>query len=965
MQRVSLDGEWDLTCVSDPAHALDRLRTLTGNSAFVQRGYVPGCVLSAQQAALPDPLFKDNALDPLFTKLEQTTWRYARTFDVDDACKGARAVLVLDAVDGVASIVLNGVELLSRLSNAFIGRRVEVSKPFTNIPVTLRSHGNRLEITLQPWSVEMKKRANEHTYREWNDPVGGISCCRTPQYKAGWDWGPRLLDVGIPGSVTLEHVPVARISQRQCRQTHESCGQRVSLAFDVTVERSIQTHRRLTCKVSVCRADDDIAASVELSACDAIATGSVLGFAGSITLERPALWWPAGYGAQPLYDVCFELSENADNGASVLDESRMWIGLRTVTLERSRATPASAARMCTYELEAPKNCPEPEVPIDDTSVTAGAGADVEDAYESFAFLVNGVRVFAKGANYIPPKPLHDGHTPDNSYVNVVCSAVRANMNMLRVWGGGAYENDEFYDMCNRAGLLVWQDFMFSCSLYPGDEEFLQSCREEAVWQTERLRHHACMALWCGNNELEQVPHEIVASKEREMAYEKLFYNILPEVVEKTCGKEIAYWPSSPHNPYGYRKGFNNARAGDTHFWEVWHSRKPVSAYLSHSSRFCSEFGMQSFLSESGARAFVGHDDTLNPFGPILESHQKNAAGNLIIAEYCQRLFQAPGNYASIAYQSQINQAYCMAVGVEHFRRSAPYCAGALYWQLNDCWPCASWSSLEYGGAWKALHYAARHFFQPVALTAVHHGVENIGVCNLVTRTTDTGRVSLYAVSDDENSVVMKKLKWRLVTVSDGALITDGCVELNRPACNGLLETLDLRPTFEDNTDASCVSTVLHCILECRNTDPQNEKLVTSERTVWLCSPKYARLRPPQIRITVAHVPPEGIDEARCVFDPASLQSETPDDAIGYVSVTLTTSAFAPYVELRCEPERPGNAASVRNQRYEPPTAFEYEDNFFDVFPDRPRTVLVRGRGLRADLVRKHARMRSLLDSYMA
>jgi beta-mannosidase len=399
-------------------------------------------------------------------------------------------------------------------------------------------------------------------------------------------------------------------------------------------------------------------------------------FSGRVVVEDARLWWPAGYGEQPLYRVDVSVTRGGDE---VIDRWSGRIGLRTIKLVRATDcdTGGKKLQMCQYGLEE-------EEKGEEESASATGDGDVDEVREgeSFMFVVNGRRLFAKGANYIPVQALFTDSTKED-YESVVEAAVDANMNMLRVWGGGAYENDAFYDTCDARGILLWHDFMFACSLYPGDPEFLASCRVEATHQVARLRNRACMALWCGNNELEQIPHEIVATEARRAAYNSLFNEILPGVVvaSKT---QTPYWPSSPHNPAGFEKGFNSPRAGDTHYWDVWHARKPVAAYLQHSSRFCSEFGMQSYLSLAGTRSFAGADASLNIYSPMMEAHQKNSGGNMIISEYCRRLFQAPKDFEAVSYQSQINQAYCVQTGVEHFRRSWPFCAGSIFWQVSCC-----------------------------------------------------------------------------------------------------------------------------------------------------------------------------------------------------------------------------------------------------------------------------------------
>ncbi len=384
--------------------------------------------------------------------------------------------------------------------------------------------------------------------------------------------------------------------------------------------------------------------------------------------------------------------------------------------------------------------------------------------ESFQFVVNGRVIFAKGANWIPADSFVARVTRED-YDNLLTSAVAAHMNMIRVWGGGIYEMEEFYDLCDEKGLLVWQDFMFACALYPGDRKFLASVKAEAEFQVQRLAHRACLALWCGSNEIEQMPDKIVSSKARKKAYESVFYQILPDAVAQFDGS-TTYWPCSPHNPEGYEKGHNNERAGDCHFWDVWHLLKPVSTYEEKNFRFCSEFGMQSYSSLEVAKTYCNEED-LNVFGPVMENHQKHGAGNLIIMDYVSRLFRFPKNFRALSYLSQLNQAYCIKVGIEHFRRSMPRTMGALYWQLNDCWPVASWSSLEYKGRWKALQYESRRFFAPALLSLKVLGEESVGKCNRFLSTVHG--VEIHTVYDGKAPQQKARLDWSIETL-DGKVL---------------------------------------------------------------------------------------------------------------------------------------------------------------------------------------------------
>ena len=480
----------------------------------------------------------------------------------------------------------------------------------------------------------------------------------------------------------------------------------------------------------------------------------------SLAFEVPApeLWWPNAMGDQPLYEVQVSLL-NAHGEVQDLHTQRL--GLRTILLDRH----------------------------------------ADEFGESFQFVVNGKPIFAKGANWVPAHAFITEAT-DAIYEDLLDSAARANMNMLRVWGGGIYEPEVFYRLCDEKGLLVWQDFMFACALYPGTEEFLALVRTEAEYQVQRLAHHACLALWCGNNELEQMPQCIVATPERKGAFETIFYGILPDAVA-AFSPAITYWPGSPHNPEGYEKGANNERAGDSHFWEVWHNRAPVSAYEETGFRFCSEFGMQSYSSPEVAATFCPPED-FNVFAPAMENHQKNRAGNQIILDYVSRRYRFPKDYASLAYLSQLNQAYCMKIGVEHFRRSMPRTMGALYWQYADCWPVFSWSSVEFGGRWKALHWAARRFFAPELVSAQIPGGETLEIGNVVVNTVD--EVHLHTVYEAPRPAA-GQLRWTIFHL-DGRVLEEGSREVKLVFGDaGRQQTLSVRPLIQEHGERNLLMRV--------------------------------------------------------------------------------------------------------------------------------------------------------------
>jgi beta-mannosidase len=528
--------------------------------------------------------------------------------------------------------------------------------------------------------------------------------------------------------------------------------------------------------------------------------------------------------------------------------------------------------------------------------------------ESFQFVVNGRAIFAKGANWIPAHSFVV-EADASLYDNLLTSAAEANMNMLRVWGGGIYEKEAFYDLCDEKGLLVWQDFMFGCALYPGDREFLASVAAEAEYQVRRLAHRACLALWCGNNEIEQMPQEITRTRERKKAYEDVFYGVLPKAVGAWDGV-TDYWPCSPHNPEGYEKGHNNERAGDCHFWDVWHSRKPVKRYEEMNFRFCSEFGMQSYSSPEVAATYCP-PEKWNVFGPEMENHQKNAGGNQIILDYVSRLYRFPKDCAALAYLSQLNQAYCMKVGVEHFRRAMPRTMGALYWQLNDCWPVASWSSVEFGGHWKALQYEAKRFFAP-ALISVHvAGDESSNGPGNRLRST-IHEVHLHTVYDAPENT-QGSLEWELCHLQKGRL--RGGTKKVALRYGEAVRQLSLDFEVEmAKYGAARLYLRAELIIGGRT---------ASRQTTFLTAPRYVELQKAPIRV--------------------GLKKKGPRHYV----LTLQSPVFQPATAF----ELPG-------------IAHRAEDNFIDLHPDEPRQIELRTeRDLDVATLHGKLKVASLVDSY--
>lgn len=497
------------------------------------------------------------------------------------------------------------------------------------------------------------------------DAMEGFVHLRKAHCMFGWDWGIRLPDAGIFRPVSLLGINKARIEDLYITQEHEK--NKVTLKFQVTTE-------------AVSEMGQDTGYTVEITS----PLGETAVYEGSpekIEINNPKLWWPNGYGPQDLYRVKVILK----SGAEVLDEQEKRIGLRTMTMHLQK----------------------------------------DEWGESFAHEVNGVSIFAMGADYIPEDNLLGRVTPETSR-SLLEKAKFANFNAIRVWGGGYYPEDWFYDICDELGLVVWQDFMFACGAYDLTPEFEANIRQEFIDNIKRLRHHASLGLWCGNNEMEMFAAVGVFIKTKREVRDYLFMyeRILPEILLK-YDPQTFYWPASPSSGGSFDEP-NSPDRGDVHYWDVWHGNKPFSEYRKFFFRYASEFGFQSFPTFKTVETFTDNTEDFNIFSYVMEKHQRNGSANGKIMNYLQQIYRYPTDFKTVLYASQLLQADAIRYGVEHFRRNRGRCMGAIYWQLNDCWPVASWSSVDYTGRLKALHYAAKRFFAPVMLSCEEEGLMTSG-----------------------------------------------------------------------------------------------------------------------------------------------------------------------------------------------------------------------------------------------
>lgn len=818
-----------------------KLTQLQGNTAFDTA--VPGDVMTAlyQAKVINDPFYRENERDVLW--VGEADWGYERTFKVSRAMlQQDRVLLKCDGLDTFATIWINH-QQIAKTHNMHCRFEWDIKSLLTEGENTIRINFESVNGYTRQKQAERPIRSNPGGCTPHAKPAW----VRKQACNFGWDWGPQLVTAGIWRDIKLVAYSTARIADLHIRQTHSKNQVKLDIKaqFDRENKDSLSTRFMLKFKGrKVAEATTDTKtrnAQIELD------------------IDDPKLWWPNGMGDQPLYDLEVEITDCQNN---VLDTMTKRIGLRTLELD----------------------CHD------------------DQWGESFQFLCNGVPFFCKGANWIPADALISRRT-DADYRRLIEDAAAVNMNMLRVWGGGIYEDDVFYDVCDELGICVWQDFMFACMAYPSwDRDFMKSVEQEARDNVRRLRHHASLALWCGNNEIEQQCVE--ATSEPGIGevytwakYGKLFDKLLPKVVKEE-DPDTDYWPSSPHSPQGDRLDDANPKYGDAHLWGVWHGKKPFEWFRECEHRFNSEFGFQSFPEPKTVYGYTEPDDR-NVTTPVMEHHQRSGIGNTTIMQYMLDWFRLPTSFDMTLWLSQILQGMAIKYACEHWRRSMPRGMGTLYWQLNDVWPVASWASIDYHGRWKALHYMARHFFANVLVS----GLED----------REQGTVEIHITSDRLESKA-GKLSW-IVTDAKGKKLLGGKKVVKTPInANQKVETLKLAALRKQYTDRDLLVWIELTV----QGEPDSSNLVTFAR------PKQLELdHKPDIKPTI---------QAR---------------KDGSYNVALKTQSPALWTWLELQ----GIDAI-------------YSDNFVHLRPGSTTTINVKpNRELKAADFRKKLQVRSLIDTW--
>ena len=621
---------------------------------------------------IDDPFYRDN--EAKLQWIDKASWEYRTTVQATAKMLQHEHVdLVFEGLDAACDVYLNGVKIASP-DNMFREWRID-AKP------AMKEGANEILIVFPaPLEAAEKVAAKDPWQPRIHTDVK--TYIRKAAYEYGWDWGPRFVTSGIWLPAHIETWDDARVADLFVEQKDvKATAAHLDVQTEVVASHSGSANLVLTYGLgdATTRVEQKLTMNEGVNHIDL-----------PVEIDHPSLWYPSGYGAQPIYHFHAQLSMNG-KAADVADANA---GLRSVVLRR----------------------------------------DLDRWGRSFEFDVNGIPVFAKGADVIPFDSFPSRVTTEQ-YRSILQSAKDANMNMVRHWGGGYYESQEFYDMCDRMGLMVWQDFMFGNDWQPGTYDFKQQIEREAEYQITRLRNHPSIVLWSGNNETELVRDWNGRGNLSTDVRLRLWQDYLTEfsgILASTAARldpEIPYWPSSPSADYEDLS--DTFQSGDNHDWTVWHGNADFSEYEQHPWRFVSEYGFQSFPEMKTIESFTTPEDRTSIFTPVMLAHQKNSSGNSIIHDYMLRYFGEPKDFASFLYASQVLQAEGIKTGAESFRRSRPRTMGSIFWQLNDCWPVASWSSIDYTGRWKALQYYARRFYAPV-LVSPH--IEN-------------GALAVYVVSD--------------------------------------------------------------------------------------------------------------------------------------------------------------------------------------------------------------------------
>jgi len=666
----NLDSGWQFRAVANAENA---------DAKQWHAAQVPGVVQTdlLNNHLIPDPFDRDNEFRLQWIGLAD--WEYQTTFQVDAATLAHDHVdLVFDGLDTFADVYLNEHSIL-HADNMFRKWRIPAKAALRPGSNTLRIVFHSAIEKMIPYVKSLPyilPSISTHNYGN-EENIATAPYTRKAPYNYGWDWGPRFMTEGIWRPVRLETWDALRVENLHIHQQTVT-----SELANAMAEIEIEASQPVTAGVTV--AHDEMSGAQIADGNQTLQLDAGMNHVSiPVRIVAPKLWYPVGYGAQNRY----RFSVAVRVGREVAARAETKTGLRSLQLRRAP----------------------------------------DEWGKSFEFVVNGISVFAKGADVIPFDSFPNRVTPE-IHRRILQAARDAHMNMVREWGGGYYESDDFYDICDELGIMVWQEFMFGGDMVPGDVAFQENVKQEAIDQIKRLRDHPSIVIWCGNNEVEtgwyhwgdrQEFKESISATAHERVWQDyviLFADVLKSAVTQYADP-TPYWPSSPSA--NFEEVPDNQRNGDMHYWQVWHAQAPASDYTLQFPRFMTEYGFQSFPEMRTIATFAKPED-YDIRSTVMQAHQKNKGGNERILTYMLREYRQPKDFSSYVYLSQVQQAEIIKIGAEHLRRQRPRTMGSLYWQLNDCWPVASWASIDYYGRWKALHYYARRFYDDVIISPFLH-----------------------------------------------------------------------------------------------------------------------------------------------------------------------------------------------------------------------------------------------------
>ncbi|MBN1900744.1 glycoside hydrolase family 2 protein [Candidatus Sumerlaeota bacterium] len=815
---------------------------------------------------IPDPFLEDNEYQAQW--VEEAEWIYECRFDLPDSMKKAKKSgsgmnLVLEGVDAYCSIFLNR-KKIAVTSNMFLPLQCDISS-------LVQEKGNELLFYFQ--SAVKVSRELEKRHGTFTGPCDTARMyARRAQYMTGWDWGPRLSGVGVWRPVkislrekaTLHHVGIAT---REISPDKSSA----SLDLDIMMSSEKSEEMALSCDISI-RGERKTGFQKTVS----IGKGNTP-LKETVKVENPELWYPNGFGKQPLYSLSVKLSQ----GKKTVDQWEGTFGIRTIKLNQEQ----------------------------------------DQEGKKFVFEINGEPIFLKGMNWIPADSF-PARLTEEDYKKWIELVADTNANCLRVWGGGIYEHEAFYRLCDEKGICVWQDFMFACGAYPEEDWFLATVKEEARAQVMRLMNHPSIVLWCGNNENEWMLSWKRESPSDALPGDKIFLEVLPEI----CGEidpQRPYWPSSPHGGHDP----NSPAEGDRHNWEVWSNWKRFEEYTKDNGRFLSEFGFQAVPRNRTIFSFTKErDHNLNT--PALQNHQKMIEGNSRLFRYLWAYLMLPKNLDELSYYSQLLQGEALKMGVQSWRSRKFDTAGSLIWQINDCWPVISWSLVDYYKRPKASYYYARRFYAPLSAALIF---DSIGEFNFSRPGNIQGKVRCVIVNDlpeeIEGEIYLNVFNLK------GEKIFEKILNKTVPA-NGVLKIGNFSLSDLWITQAEREFVTLRFIRE--------GKVLTMDTHLFIPWKYISFLKPDWRRTKIKKLSGREFE------------------------ISLTSKVFIKCVKIFLNQEKWEASAREQNSQTTPPPIPEYrlDDNFFDLIPHQEKRLLCAfDQEVPEELFRASLTFQSLNDSF--